>query len=291
MQSRRWNELYRLVGETAGELPRGSRRFADRVIVLVLLWAAFNHRPISWATRRPHWPVWMQRLLPVVPSNTTMSRRLRRQSVQTFLAALLVHVQGDVQRTLVQLIDGTALEVRKHTTDPHAKIGWSSGGRGCGYKLHVKAGTDGSVYAWVIAPMHRSEKIIARRLLREDHQAAYLVADGNYDSTTLHRLACKHGSQLVAPLRTSRKRRAKRMHPGRQRAKEMLEGPSPIGRDLLIVRSAIERFFAHADGHSEGLGELPAWVRTHRRVHRWVHAKLIINAVRLRLLREERKAA
>src|SRR5438045_3407506 len=33
MQARRWTTLYRLVNEVAAGLPRGSRRFADRVIV------------------------------------------------------------------------------------------------------------------------------------------------------------------------------------------------------------------------------------------------------------------
>jgi hypothetical protein len=53
----------------------------------------------------------------------------------------------------------------------------------------------------------------------------------------------------------------------------------------------VERFSAHADGHAEGLCELPSWVRTHRRVRLRVHAKLIINATRLQLLRQHRQAA
>jgi hypothetical protein len=66
----------------------------------------------------------------------------------------------------------------------------------------------------------------------------------------------------------------------------MLEGPSPFGRALLRSRGLIERFFGNADSRAEGLGELPAWVRTHRRVRNWVHAKLIINAVRIAALRK-----
>src|SRR5204863_298128 len=138
MQTQRWPEVYRLVGQTASELPRGSRRFADRVIVLVLLFAAFNHKPISWAAER-----------------------------------------------------------RKTT-------------KALGHIRHA---------------------------------------------------------------------------PGRLRALEMLEGPSPFGKDLLASRAIIERFFGNADSHSEALGDLPAWVRTHKRVRTWVHAKLIINAVRIDLLR------
>src|SRR2546423_14858680 len=104
MQSQRWNEVYRLVGEVAAELPRGSRRFSDRVIVLVLVWAAFNHRPISWACRRGNWMPWMQRLLPRVPSPTTMSRRLRRPSVRVFLDKVLERAQGPWGHALMRVI-------------------------------------------------------------------------------------------------------------------------------------------------------------------------------------------
>lgn len=100
------------------------------------------------------------------------------------------------------------------------------------------------------------------------------------------------GGQLVAPRRrTARDLGHTRHAPGRLRSIAMLEGPSPFGRELLRARSVIERFFGHADSHAEALGERPAWVRTHRRVRAWVHAKLIINAVPIRLLAEGTKAA
>src|SRR5262245_45870777 len=107
MLARRWNTLYRLVNEVAGTLPPGSRRFPDRVIALVLLWAAFHHKPISWAVQRRNWPPWMQRLLPVLPSSTTMSRRLRRASMRMFLDRLLGQAQGPARLTLVRVVDGT----------------------------------------------------------------------------------------------------------------------------------------------------------------------------------------
>jgi hypothetical protein len=52
MEARLWRELYRIVWEATRGRGAGGRRFADAWIVLTLLWAAFNHRPISWAVRR-----------------------------------------------------------------------------------------------------------------------------------------------------------------------------------------------------------------------------------------------
>lgn len=286
MQSQRWNTVYRLAGEVAAALPPGSRRFPDRVIVLVLLWAAFHHKPISWATRRANWTPWMQRLLPRVPSSTTMSRRLRRASVRVFLDALLLAAQGRTEQSLVRVLDGTGLEVRNHSKDRQAAYGYAAGRRARGYKLHVLLEGTGAVVGWRISPMNTNEKIMALRLLRGVDQLAYVVADGNYDSNLLHATVNARGGQLVAPLRTTHKRTRPWQTPGRMRSAMMLSGPSPFGRDLLRNRVVVERFFGNADSHSEALGDLPAWVRTHRRVRLWVHAKLIINAVRWRLLRE-----
>lgn len=292
MPVRRWNTLYRLVNEAAATLPRGSRRFADRVIVLVLLWAAFHHKPISWAVQRRNWPVWMQRLLPILPSSTTMSRRLRRPSLRLFLDRLLEHAQGPARLTLVRVMDATALEVRGHSKDRQAGYGFGSGRKAKGYKLHVLLESSGAIVQWRLSPMNTNEKVMALRMVLRTDQIVYLAADGEYDSNPLHRAVSTRGGQLLAPRRKTAKALGHIRHaPGRLRSIAMLEGPSPFGRSVLKARSAIERFFGNADSHSEALGELPAWVRTHRRVRTWVHAKLIINAVRITLLREAARAA
>lgn len=287
MQTRRWPEVYRLVNQTAAELPRGSRRFADRVIVLVVLWAAFSHKPVSWAVERCNWPVWMQRLLPVLPSSTTMSRRLRRDSIRVFLDRLLEKAQGPTRLSLVSLIDGTALEIRGHSKDRQAGYGFGTGRKSKGYKLHLLLESSGQVLQWCIAPMQISEKAMAQRLLLKANQLMYVVADGNYDSNKLHQIVTAKGGQLVASKRKANAGIGHGRHaPGRLRSIQMLAAPGHFARDLLSARLSIERFFANADSHSEALGELPAWVRTHHRVRLWVHAKLIINAVRIRLLRK-----
>lgn len=286
MQSQRWNEVYRIVGEVSEELPRGSRRFPDRVIVLVLLWAAFNHKPISWACRRGNWTPWMQRLLPKVPSSTTMSRRLRRQSINVFLDRALRRAQPQTGCALVHVLDGTGLEIRGHSKDRQADVGYCAGRRSKGYKLHLLLGNAGVVAAWRLTPMSTSEKAMALRLLRSVPHLAYVVADGNYDSNVVHATVSERGGQLVAPQRVSKVRRQRWDTPGRRRCRSMLESPSQFGHELLKYRATIERFFGNADSHSEALGDPPAWVRTHRRVKLWVHAKLIINATRISLLRK-----
>jgi hypothetical protein len=49
---------------------------------------------------------------------------------------------------------------------------------------------------------------------------------------------------------------------------------------LLQDRAAIERYFGNATNWGGGLTHLPAWVRTHRRVHRWVQAKLTLSQLK-----------
>lgn len=285
MRSERWPEVYRLVRLTAKELPRGSRRYPDAVIVLVLLWAAFNHRPVSWAVRRRNWPVWMQRLLPKVPSSTTMSRRLRSGSVRLFLDTLLLRVQGPDRPSLLRVIDGTAMEIRGHSKDRQAGYGYGTGRKAKGYKLHMLLESTGRIVAWRVAPMHVSEKAMGRRMLLSVEQCMYVVGDNYYDTNMLHAIVAAKGGQFIAPRRKGAgELRPSRETPGRLRSDQMLRGPSDFGRNLLRARTTIERFFGNADSHAEALGELPAWARTHRRVRNWLHAKLIINAVRIRLL-------
>ncbi len=68
---------------------------------------------------------------------------------------------------------------------------------------------------------------------------------------------------------------------GRRRAAELFDNPNPrFARDLMLLRNTIERSLANLTNWGGGLTHLPPWVRTHRRVHRWVQAKLILNAIK-----------
>ncbi len=68
---------------------------------------------------------------------------------------------------------------------------------------------------------------------------------------------------------------------GRRRTAELINNPNPeFARELMLLRNTIERSFGNLTNWGGGLTHLPPWVRTHRRVHRWVQAKLILNAIK-----------
>lgn len=285
MRVRRFAEVYGVVRAVARGRAAGSRRIPDWVVVLTLLLAAWHHKPILWACQRRHWPAWLLRIVEresVVPSPTTMSRRLRRPGVGEFLDACVALAQRDLGRSLVAILDGTPLEVRAHSKDPHASFGWARGRTGRGYKLHLLLDRGGRILAFKLTPLDVSELAMAPRLVRQAPWLAYVLGDALYDTHAVHRAVAAAGGQLVAP----------RQHPGaslghraaarfgpRRRSIDLLEGPGTFGRALLAQRGAIERFFAQLDAGGEGLGELPSWVRTYPRVHAWVHAKLAIHAI------------
>lgn len=282
MQARLWPGVYRVVMDVAERMPRGSRRVPDSVIVLTLLWAAYGHKPVSWACRRGTWPAWMCRWVRCTPSSTTMSRRLRSASVGAFLDEVLEAAQATLPRSLCLLIDGKPLVIGGGSKDRQAGYGRAVGGKAKGYKLHSVHDLWGRVAAWGVAPMNISEQRMGQRLLRRVGGAAYVLADANYDTNLMHGAAAGNGMQLVTPRRDPTKGLGKRpQRPERLRSVAMVEGPSGFGAALLKERDAIERQFGNLTSFEAGLGPLPAWVRTHRRVRVWVHAKLILNAVRI----------
>jgi len=72
-----------------------------------------------------------------------------------------------------------------------------------------------------------------------------------------------------------------RQSAGRLRSIELTENPFPaFAGQLLRDREEIERRFGQLVNWGGGLTCLPPWVRTHRRVRRWVQAKLVLTAVK-----------
>src|SRR4029079_422923 len=73
----------------------------------------------------------------------------------------------------------------------------------------------------------------------------------------------------------------RRQTPGRLHSMSLLENPAPaFGNQLIKDRNEIERRFGNLTNWGGGLTCLPPWVRTHRRVHRWVQAKLVLTALK-----------
>jgi hypothetical protein len=149
---------------------------------------------------------------------------------------------------------------------------------------------------WRVAPLNVSEQEMARRMLRDlsgDH-GGHVVADSSYDINLLYATAASSGHRLTAPRKRPDTGLGHRPHHAdRLRAVTSLEGPTAgttTGPGLLRDRRQVERDFGNLRSFAGGLSRgLPSWVRRHRRVSRWVRAKLLINAARIRL-NERRKS-
>jgi hypothetical protein len=132
--------------------------------------------------------------------------------------------------------------------------------------------------------MNKDERVMAERMLKQAAIQGYVVADGNYDSNRLHAVCDARGNlQLVTRRRYGPKRGTghRRQTTGRLRSIALVEGPEPaFAEGLLHDRAAIERDYGQLTNWGGGLVALPPWVRTYRRVHRRVQAKLALTALR-----------
>jgi Transposase DDE domain len=261
---------------------RASQDFSDEEIVQVFYWSVIHDRPISWACQPRNWPLQLRRRS--LPSNTTMSRRLRSASVVALLDALERRVSAPRGQHLYWMIDGKPLVVSGCSKDRQAGYGRAARSKAKGYKIHAIVAADGSLANWRIAPMNKDERVMAERMLKTTDLAGYIVADANYDSNKIHKICEARGNrQFVSPRRygSGRKVGHRAQSPGRLRSIALLENPEPhFGRQLLKDRAAIERHFGNATNWGGGLTHLPPWARTHRRVRRWVQAKLTLTALR-----------
>ena len=287
MEREHWKQLYDLA-RRLGKPLRDRGRYTTAFIVGVFLWAVVHDRPVSWACRRENWPEdFRPRHL---PSQSTMSRRLRCTSTTDLLSAIDAAFQEPPQENAVEIIDAKALPVGGCSKDPDVRWGPAAGGSWKGYKFFAIWGRGAMPRAWKIAAMSVSEKRTARTLIRQLRGRGRLLGDSQYDVSYLYDLAAKHGYELLAP----------RQHPGtslghhyqsphRIHAIQVMEGSQ--GRAILEQRKAIERTFGNWTSFGGGLSPLPAWVRRTHRVQLWTQAKLLVNAVRIAKIRNRTATA
>jgi hypothetical protein len=282
MEHQLWKEIIALLAELDKRRPQCRERFCDAVIIGVWYWAVVHDRPVAWACQRRNWPLHLRGRR--LPSNSTMSRRLRRASVRDLLARLERRVIAPKEPGLFWMIDGKPLPISGCSKDRQAGYGRAAGGKAKGYKIHAVVGSDGSVAAWRLAPMNKDERVMAERLLRQAPIQGYVVADSNYDSNPVHEVCVARGElQLVTRRRygTKHGHGHRKQSAGRLRSVAIVESPDGrFGQGLLRQRSEIERCYGNLTNWWGGLSCLPAWVRTHRRVFRWVQAKLVLTALK-----------
>jgi hypothetical protein len=296
MEGELWRQLYQWTERADKQHvqpPRVVHR--DVLVVRVYLWSALHERPVSWACEPASWP---DHLRPAaVPSQPTMSRRLRTAGV----AALLRELEREVDGCLcllgtwrwIGIVDGKPLPVGRFSADPDADWGVGAGGRGweCGYRV-VALWRHTLLPLAEVRPMNVGESVAARKLLARleplEHDAAgagpcYVLGDSQFDSNPLHVLCAARGRQLVAPPKKTQARGPghRRHEPARLHALEMLR--RPFGRTLRRLRSRVEGRLGNLTSFGGGLSPLPSWVRRMHRVRLWVRSKLIINAARMRL--------
>lgn len=263
-------------------------------IVRVHLWSTLRDRPTCWGCDKRNW---VQAACPkALPNQCTMSRRMKRSDFDRFLQCVGHRLNGGgpqaLKNVLVQLriVDGKALELPNHTTDCDAKWGRGASRVSVGYKLHViwSATQRPMPDAFVITSLNRCEKRMAGRMIKRVKGHGYLLGDAHFDASWLFDRCKKHGHQLLCPrAKPNTGRGGHYQSPDRLRAIDLLEPPANLndfGPSLYRHRTIIERRHAAMVSFGGGIAiTLPSWVRRIWRVRRWITAKLLINAARIRI--------
>jgi len=286
MEATLFRVLYRHV-QSVAHPGRPRVQFPDRAIVLVYLWSVLHDRPVSWACDRRNWPAAL--LAFELPSDTTMSRRLRTVGVRQLLERVLL-AASDLfgPPPLVKAIDSKPMTVGAYSKDADARRGRVGAGQMArGYRLHAL--THGRVVRhWTLGAMNDHDAAHAPVLLaRLEGGGGYAVADNAYDSNALHAAAAAAGHQLVAPPKAAERhvRDGRYNTPQRLRALDLLASPlescgaaDRFGIALYNHRETVESCFGELS--LTGLNYLPAWVRGPRRVALWAAGKVLLHTLR-----------
>lgn len=254
--------------------------YSDDEVVAVFAWAVVHDRPVVWACNPQNWPTDLAHIH--LPSQATMSRRLRSRGVARVLELIETELLAlsAVATYWVRVIDAKALPVGGPSKDADAQWGRGACSIQHGYKFHAIWGAGPLPIAWGLAALNVSERRMAEWLIADLPGEGYLLGDSQFDSNKLYELAAQNGYQLVAVRQRPQAALGHRRHsPHRLRSIALLQ--KPFGKSLYRTRLHVEHCFAGLTSFAGGLGPLPFWVRRIHRVRLWLHAKLLLNALRI----------
>lgn len=276
MERELWVALYKLARECDPSPYWEIVKYFDHEIAGIYLWAVLHDRPVSWACDPINWPnrLWQGNL----PSQSTMSRRLRTTEVQRLLHQMEGQLGALDRGGFVWVVDGKPLVVGTHSKDCDAHWGRAGRGYAKGYRVHAIYGRGPLPIAWEVAPLNVSEPEVAAQLISLlERGGGYILGDKIFDSNPLHDVSLARGYQLVAERKRPGTGLGHRRHsPGRLRCIDLLR--TEFGQALYRCRDDVERHFGWLTNHSAGLAPLPAWVRRPHRVRLWIQAKFIAHA-------------
>jgi hypothetical protein len=275
MERELWTALYALARQLERRDERGVYPVAS--IVGVWLWAVIHDRPVCWACLPSNWP---QQPFRTLPSQPTVSRRMRSAAVRELLQRMMMALR-EPQVDWVKIVDAKPLPVGGCSKDPDAR--WGRGAKHLikGYKLYAIWGRDALPIAWDVAPAQTSEQHMSERMIPGLSGGGYLLGDKLYDINKLYDAAANAGHQLLAARKRPHGGLGHRRHSRhRLRCLELLQ--TSFGQNLYAHRGQIEQRFAQLTNFAGGLAPLPNWVRRLHRVKLWLTGKLLIYAVRSR---------
>jgi hypothetical protein len=295
MEREHWAEISAAISEVAHGWQECKRYIhSTALIVRVYLWSAAHNCAVSWACEKSNWT---KSCCPAeLPDQSTVSRRSRQKDFWNFMVRVGKRLVGKPAEGCLRLrkIDGKPLIVAAHSKDPNAKWGRGAGQKAKGYKLHVIWSDRPMPDQWRVTPLNVPESDMARRMIKHLDGCGYLLADGHFDDSELHDQVAANNHQMISPRQHAGKglgHHYQSVH--RKRSIEILEVPAKIsrfGKQLFRQRKQIERDLGNLCSYSGGLICLPPWVRRPWRVRNWTHAKLLLNAARIRCLRRRKRA-
>ena len=255
-------------------------RYADRDILIVWLWAVLHDRPMCWACCAENWPA--KERLPRLPHPSTVSRRIRTPRMSAQRESLHRAALERLEIEPHAVIDGKSMIVSDWSKDPDAKNGRGTRGMARGYKLHAVVSPSNVIEAFEVQPLNVNERMPAKRLLRQlPRVVRRVVADGNYDGSSVHAALEGSGVLLYTPIMNHYV--GPRTHPRRRRLLRVMD--TPAGQRLLKLRDDVERAFALLCNVGFGLKGLPNWIRRLGRVSLWVSGKILLHNAYLILKR------